>query len=86
MAGFVTMPYAVSSHSSTSRVDGSHSLRIATLSGQTRLSWYQAPPERPAHRSISEVDGFRIEVNLFDFGGGSHHGEWVPEKIGVQLP
>ena len=31
---------------------------------------------------FSKVHRFGVEVHFFDFGVGSHHGRWAPERIG----
>jgi hypothetical protein len=31
---------------------------------------------------FSKVDRFGVDIDFFDFGVGSHHGERAPERIG----
>jgi len=47
-----------------------------------RHFYVQLDQRREAINGLSEVHGLGVEIDFFDFGVGTHHGELAPEVIG----
>jgi hypothetical protein len=57
-------------------------LRKTKSTGSNTATFYgQLDQRSEAINGLSEVHRLGVEIDFFDFGVGSHHGELVPEGI-----